>query len=101
MSVSGQEFIERILRYRPANTESDFLNAVSRLPFDGHDAAGMIYIARQGLSEVSPDDDFYPILEKVAEFSNTGKKYDKFDAKGIIHICEEALADQPAPAARF
>jgi hypothetical protein len=89
----GEAFVERILGYAPQINGSPFLEAVSQM-MDGHDAKGMIFIAKEGLEAIPEDDAFYATLQKVVEFGADRKVFDAHDAKGIIFICD-AIKDKP------
>jgi hypothetical protein len=90
----GEAFVERILGYAPQINGSPFLEAVSQM-MDGHDAKGMIFIAKEGLAAIPEDDACYATLQKVVEFGADRKVFDAHDAKGIIFICDEAIKDKP------
>jgi hypothetical protein len=98
--MQGREIVDRILQYDSTDTtsESTFLDAVAKLPLDRNDAAGMIFVAEEGLPQVGEDDPFRETIERVVEYRRSDGRYDRSDAIGILHVCREAVGANLAPA---
>lgn len=91
--MNGRTYLDRILKYRDnAGSGSSLLDAIGSLPHDGHDAVGAITIAQQGLAEIAAEDPFRPALERILKFETDGRRLDGHAMKGILFICDEAIA---------
>ena len=97
--VTGRDFVNHILAFeQPAQTGSRLLDAIDRLPLDGHDAKGAVFIASEGLSRISSNDPYRPALQSVTDFARDDGRYTKSTMRGILFICREAVGKLAEPA---
>lgn len=85
---TGHEVVKAIVDYVPRSERERGM--------DGLDAKGMIRIAWKGLSGISEDDEFRPVLVRVAEIGIAREQFDVADAEAIVAICTQALDDAAA-----